>query len=122
MNGWLLLATAGAGGVGAVLRWALDLGAKRVVGDRFPWGILAVNVLGSFALGVVVGALGASDLATVLGTGLLGGFTTFSSVAATTALMLERRATAAALANAFGTLALCLLAALLGSALGSALP
>ncbi|WP_040168120.1 fluoride efflux transporter FluC [Microbacterium gorillae] len=117
----LLLAVALAGGVGAVLRWGLELAVTRWAGPGFPWGILLVNVTGSFALGVVSGALGSSELATVLGTGLLGGYTTFSSVAAMTALMLQRRLVAAALFNALGSLVLCVLTAILGVALGTAL-
>ena len=113
MSPLLFLAAALAGGVGAVLRYLLDLGVARLVGRRFPWGILAVNLTGSFALGLVTTAL--PDAAFVLGAGLPGGYTTFS-----TAMRRDGERGAAAFA-AVGMLVLGLLAAGLGLAVGSAL-
>lgn len=70
--------------VGAPLRHAMDQAVRRHHDSVFPWGTLLVNVLGSLVLGVVAHAvaLGAwPDTATVLvGAGLCGGFTTFSSL------------------------------------------
>ena len=77
MSPLLFLAAALAGGVGAVLRYLVDVGVARLAGRRFPWGILIVNLTGSFALGVVTTAL--PETAFVLGAGLLGGYTTFST-------------------------------------------
>ncbi len=59
----------------------------------FPWGILVVNVSGSFALGVItgLGAAIAPELSLVLGLGLLGGYTTFSTVSVETVLLAQRR-------------------------------
>ena len=57
MSPLLFLAAALAGGVGAVLRYLVDLGVARLAGRRFPWGILVVNLTGSFALGLVTTAL-----------------------------------------------------------------
>ena len=69
------------GGLGAVARWGIDRSVPRPSGG-FPVGITVVNVLGSFALGVLVGwegdALGVVD-SDVVGIGVLGGFTTFST-------------------------------------------
>lgn len=82
MRDALLVAAGGA--VGSVLRWWLSAAIHRAAGVPFPWGTLAVNVIGSFVVGYV-GLLGAER---VLGThaarlfvivGLLGGFTTFSA-------------------------------------------
>lgn len=69
-----------AGGVGSVLRFA----ANRLVPARgaMPWPTLLVNVTGSFALGALVGASAANQVLTVVGIGLLGGFTTFSAASA----------------------------------------
>lgn len=79
---WLLVV---AGGLGAVLRFLLDDLVGRLVTSRFPLGTLLVNLSGSFALGLVVGNFGTdSPAALVLGTGLLGGFTTFSTHAVET--------------------------------------
>lgn len=64
------------GAVGAVLRYLVG---ESLPADPFPWGTFAVNVLGSFALGLVVfGGLG-GDAALLVGTGACGAFTTFSS-------------------------------------------
>ena len=121
MNPLVFLVASLAGGVGAVLRWLIDVVISRRVGRTFPWGILVVNVIGSLALGIVTGAVHSSVWAFVLGAGLLGGFTTFSSVAATTALMLDEHRTRAAVINAAGTFFLSVLAALAGLAIGSAI-
>jgi CrcB protein len=113
-----VLAIALAGGAGAGLRYVLD----RLVGSRggFPWGILAVNVTGSLALGVLtgLGTVIAPQLALVLGVGLLGGYTTFSAVAVDTVLLAERRRWWDAAADLFGTLALSVVAAAAGIGLG----
>ena len=113
-----LLVIALAGGIGAGLRYVLD----RVVGSRggFPWGVLVVNVTGSFALGVLtgLGAVVAPQVALVLGVGLLGGYTTFSAVAVDTVLLAERRRWRDAAADLFGTLVLSVAAAAAGIGLG----
>lgn len=117
MSPLLFVAAALAGGVGAVLRYVVDLGVARVAGRRFPWGILVVNLSGSFALGFVTAAL--PDQAFLLGAGLLGGYTTFSTAMLDTVALWrdgERRASAF---DAIGMLLPGLLAAGLGLALGS---
>ncbi|KQY74229.1 hypothetical protein ASD13_12145 [Microbacterium sp. Root1433D1] len=117
MSPLLFLGAALAGGIGAVLRYLVDLGVARLAGRRFPWGILLVNISGSFALGLVTAAL--PDAAFLLGAGLLGGYTTFSTAMLDTVALWrdgERRASAF---NAIGTLLLGVLAAGLGLALGS---
>lgn len=82
-------------GLGGVLRWLVGLAALRAFGPAFPWGTLAVNVAGSFAMGLVATLVLArmpSETARLfLTTGLLGGFTTFSAFSLETALMIERR-------------------------------
>lgn len=76
---------AAAGAVGAGARMALTRAADRRHRSPFPWSILVVNVVGAFVLGAVAGAAGAGSLdlraATVLGAGMCGGFTTFSTFA-----------------------------------------
>lgn len=70
------------GAIGASGRYLTGVAAIRLMGPGFPWGTLAVNVIGSFAMGVIVVALGhlsANRFAPLLMTGVLGGFTTFSS-------------------------------------------
>jgi len=67
------------GGLGAVGRFVVDgvVSARRP--SDFPFGTLAVNLSGGFALGTLVGAGVGGDVRFVLGTGLLGGYTTFST-------------------------------------------
>jgi fluoride exporter len=77
----------GAGGfIGAVSRYGLMLGAARIIGNpTFPWGVLTVNVTGSLIAGILT-AIGeerhifSSEARLFLFLGVLGGFTTFSSI------------------------------------------
>lgn len=68
-----------AGGVGAAARYGVDLRLSPPAEARLPHATLAVNLTGSLLLGVLVGLGSGDDVLTVLGTGLLGGYTTFSS-------------------------------------------
>lgn len=108
-----------AGGAGAALRYAVDAGVARIARRRSPWGIVIVNLTGSFALGIVTSAL--PDAAFVIGTGLLGGYTTFST-AMLDAIMLWRSGERPVSAlHLLGTFAGCVIAALAGLAVGAAL-
>ncbi|GAA5083871.1 hypothetical protein GCM10025760_00990 [Microbacterium yannicii] len=120
MSPWLLLAAL-AGGAGAGLRYVVDRLLTPAAGMRFPWGILVVNVSGSLALGVItgLGAAIAPELSLVLGLGLLGGYTTFSTVSVETVLLAQRRRRRDAFLNQLGTLALAVLAAGLGVLFGA---
>ncbi len=120
MNLLGVLAVAIAGGIGSMLRYLVDNSIPARVRERFPWGTALVNVTGSFILGVVIGSI-SETLPTfwgdVIGVGLLGGYTTFSTVSLDTVrLALKRRRWAAAL-NGIGTLIVCVIVALLGFAL-----
>lgn len=91
----LLLATAG-GAIGAGARHLVNVGVGRVLGTNFPWATLTVNVVGSFLMGVLIEALilrysGSAEMRTFLGTGILGGFTTFSAFSLDVALLLGRK-------------------------------
>lgn len=95
----LLVALGGA--VGSVCRYLVGVGALRLMGPSFPWGTLAVNVAGSFAIGIlaelIVARFGASsELRLLLITGFLGGFTTFSAFALDAVTLFERGASLAA--------------------------
>jgi CrcB protein len=67
------------GGMGAVARFALDGLVADRAGREFPFGTLLVNVLGALVLGVLVGAAVERNAYRLLGTGLIGAFTTFST-------------------------------------------
>lgn len=79
MNGFDAAQVVGTGGaLGALLRHAVS---TRVTGEDYPRGTLTVNVLGSFALGLITFSGLGGDAALLLGTGACGAFTTFSSFA-----------------------------------------
>jgi CrcB protein len=72
------------GGIGAGARHLVNLGVPKVVGSDFPWATVVVNIVGSFAMGILVGLLArrsgdTSAMRLFLATGILGGFTTFSA-------------------------------------------
>ena len=103
-----------AGGLGASLRLVTDGVARSVLGDRLPWGTLSINVLGSAGLGALMGSDVGPQAVAAVGTGLFGGFTTFSTASfESAALALDRRWTAAVL-YAAGTLVLSVAAATIG--------
>ena len=110
------------GGAGAVLRHAVNGVALRLVGPAWPAGTFAVNVLGSFAMGLLVGWLVRnnvpSELRLTLATGLLGGFTTFSAFSLDAVNLWQRGeiASAALYVGASVTLSLAASAAGLGLA------
>lgn len=91
----MILAVAAGGAVGAVGRYLIAAQALRLLGPNFPWGTLTVNVLGSFAMGVIV-ELSALRMSlsppsrAFLVIGLLGGFTTFSAFSLDVSVLLER--------------------------------
>jgi len=114
-----------AGGLGALLRYEVELRVRRRTGPDFPYGTLLINVTGSFALGVLVGLAAqhgvSSTVVTVAGTGLLGSYTTFSTFSVDTVGLAERGRTRAAAANLGASLVLGLGAAALGLVVGHAL-
>ncbi len=116
---WLALAVALAGGVGAASRMVLDGAVKGRVRLPYPLGTTVINVTGSLVLGFVTAiASGLGPWAIVLGTGLLGGYTTFSTASYETVRLAQAGRWRAALTNAFGMLLVALAAAWLGLWLG----
>ncbi|UOQ58416.1 CrcB family protein [Leucobacter allii] len=105
MSGALLaFGIAVAGGLGAALRHLVDSGLPDRVRARFPWGILLVNLSGSLVLGILTGLALDQRILAVLATGLLGGYTTFSTASLDTVRLLLARRIGAALANGLGVL------------------
>ena len=98
MNGLLYVALGGA--LGASGRYALGGAMTRALGAGFPWGTLAVNVLGGFLMGLLMGWLalktGSENLRLFLAVGVLGGFTTFSAFSLETINMIEGKSYGAA--------------------------
>lgn len=84
-------------GIGGALRHGVNLGAARWLGTGFPYGTLAVNVVGSFVMGLFAGWFLVrtgipQNMRLFLTTGVLGGFTTFSAFSLDAALLIERHA------------------------------
>lgn len=77
------------GGVGAVLRYLIDGWVEHQYRGEFPLGTFAVNICGTFALGLLTGAHVASAALFIVGTGLIGAFTTFSTWMFETQRLLE---------------------------------
>ncbi|WP_440772002.1 fluoride efflux transporter FluC [Natronorubrum sp. DTA28] len=95
------------GAIGAVLRHWVYL---QFSSDRFPWPTLAVNVLGSFVFGLAIFASVGESTIQLVGIGICGAFTTFSSFSVETVQLYERGDRLLAVVNAAGNLALSLLA------------
>jgi len=112
----LALAVGIAGGIGAALRYLVDNSVPERLRARYPWGIALVNLTGSFALGIVTALLPGVWL-TIIGTGLLGGYTTFSTAAVDAARLLLSRRVAASVFGALATLVGCVVLAGAGYAL-----
>jgi fluoride exporter len=118
--GRLLWISAG-GALGTAARYLLSGWLLRVLGPAFPYGTLAVNVIGSFLLGAIMHVglettLMSPDTRLVLGTGVMGGFTTYSTFNYETLQYLQEGAWPLAGLNVAVTLLVCLAAGALGVA------
>ena len=120
---WPLIAAIALGGaLGSVGRYAMSSTVGHAVGTAFPWGTLAVNVLGGFAIGALAELFAlrwsaSPEMRAFLITGILGGFTTFSAFSLELLAMAARGAWAPAAAYIVASVALSLLAAAAGLAL-----
>ncbi len=103
------------GGLGANARyWLGEYFKARHWSDEFPWHTFAINVLGSFVLGLVAVLLKDRPAwALFLGVGVCGGFTTFSTFSVEALAMLEKGRTSSAAVYALGSV----FAGVLGAAL-----
>jgi CrcB protein len=106
------------GGAGSVARLVAEHGVRRQLQVRFPVGTISVNVSGAFLLGLLTGLGLGHTLTTLLGTGFLGAYTTFSGWMLETRSLAEERRLPAAAANIAISVALGLPAAALGYWLG----
>ena len=106
------------GAVGAIARFLLDGAVSARASSSFPWGTLVVNLTGAFALGFVTGKL-SGDAQLLVGTGLLGGYTTFSTWMFESHRLGEDGRLRAGALNLAVSLALGLPAAWLGRRLGA---
>ena len=116
---WVALA----GACGAVARYLVHASVQSRVGGLFPVGTVVINLSGSFVLGFLAGLVIYQgfdpDLRTIVGTGFLGGYTTFSSYSYETLGLFEDRAPTAAVVNAVGSVIVGLAAAAVGLGLAT---
>ncbi|MGD6747861.1 fluoride efflux transporter CrcB [Streptomyces sp. BH106] len=119
---WLLVIVGAM--VGAPLRYLTDRAVQSRHDTVFPWGTFAVNVAGSLILGLVTGAVAAggasSQVQLLLGTGLCGALTTYSTFSYETLRLAERGARFYAAVNVVASVAAGLGAAFTGAALAAA--
>lgn len=109
------------GGVGAVARFLLSTAVARRSEGWFPSGTLAVNLSGTVLLGLLAGAALHGDALTLVGGGLIGSYTTFSTWMLDSERLAEHHSDRALLVNLGGSLLLGLAAVVLGRALGGLL-
>lgn len=114
----------GAGGfLGAITRYLIDGRIAAYAGGAFPWGTFAINVSGSFAVGLLFAlmidrAVLAPELRAPLMIGFLGSYTTFSTLALESWRMIEDGAWLSATLNLGGSIVIGLVAVIAGVALG----
>jgi CrcB protein len=109
-------------GIGGALRHGVNIGAARLFGFGFPFGTFIVNVAGSFAMGLLAGFFAyragvPQHVRLFLTTGILGGFTTFSTFSLDTALLIERHSLGLAAGYVIGSVAAGLAALFFGLAM-----
>lgn len=110
----IVLAVALGGAIGATARYWLAGLIGRWLGTGFPWGVMIVNVLGCFVMGLLVEVMAlkwsvSEPMRAFLTVGILGGFTTFSSFALDTATLAARHDTMATAFYVAGSVALSIL-------------
>ncbi|MEA2423078.1 MAG: fluoride exporter [Thermoleophilaceae bacterium] len=121
MSALVWLAVGLLGGVGAIGRFALDSAVSERVGSQLPWGTFAVNVSGSFLLGLLAGVALSGDALLLAGVALLGSYTTFSTWMLESHRLAEQGRRGAVALNLAGSVAVGIGAAALGRLIGGAL-
>jgi CrcB protein len=109
------------GAVGTAARYSISVWARGALGAGFPYGTIAVNLLGSFLLGAIMYVGLSTELISpttriVLGTGVMGGFTTYSSFNYETVQLVQEKSYRLALVNLSATVLGCFVAGWLGIA------
>jgi len=114
------------GAIGSVARYGVGALAAQLFGAAFPWGTLLVNLSGSFLIAVIMhvalaGTAISLEMRIFLTTGIMGGYTTYSSFNYETLALINQRAYGLAGLNVGATVVGCFLAGVLGLAAGRAL-
>ena len=122
MNALVILLLGLAGGLGAGTRFVVDGLIRARFRTALPVATIAINVTGSFLLGLLAGAVivraAPPELQAIAGTGFLGGYTTFSTASFETVRLVQSRRTGLALLNGIGTAVVAVGAAAAGLVLG----
>ena len=119
-----LYAVALGGALGAVLRFLISTGVYQWLGRGFPYGTLAVNIIGSFLLGLMTEALVVQRVALgdeyrlAILVGVFGSLTTFSTFSLDTLYLLEQGNFTKALLNVFVSVSVCILVVWIGLSMG----
>lgn len=120
-NYWLIFL---GGGLGSLARYLVAINVSAILGKFFPYGVLVVNITGSFLMGVLSMiiihkfAQFASPLTAFLLIGFLGGYTTFSAFSFETLVLFEQGKMLIAFANIFASVICCVFAVWVGVGLG----
>lgn len=114
------------GGFGALVRYVLAGWVQESSGNGFPWGTMAVNVIGSLLIGLVMSLSSRTlwitpQMRLLLATGFLGGFTTFSTFSYETLSLIQDGEMAFASFNIICTVTACLVGTWAGMAVGRVL-
>lgn len=125
-----VLAVAGGGAIGAVCRYLIGLAVGRIGSEVAFWGMFPLstflaNAIGCFAIGLLSSAFdgplsGRSELRLFAITGIMGGFTTFSTFGLETVTLFQDGAWGMAALNAVLSFAVCIACVVVGRALGAA--
>ena len=122
MSPIVVLLLIAAGGLGAVCRFVVDGAVRSRAGSGFPFGTLVINISGSLILGLLTGLTLAhllpDTVRLVVGTGFLGGYTTFSTASFETVRLVQERRAPAALLYGLGTMLAATAVAGLGLLIG----
>lgn len=124
MSPLVFLAICVAGGVGSALRFVVDGAIRARFKTVFPFGTAVINVSGSLVLGLLTGLVLSAlllpqDWELVLGTGVMGGYTTFSTASLETVRLVQNREYTLALSNGLGILVIAVLVGLAGLWIGT---
>ena len=120
---FLLLAVAG--GLGAGTRFVVDGLIRSKVRTAFPWPTAIINMSGSLVLGILTGLvlsrIASTDVSAVIGTGFLGGYTTFSTASYEAVQLVREKKYGIVFAYSIGVLVVCVALAYLGYRWGASL-
>ena len=118
---WVVFLVGFGGAIGSLLRYWVQVAVEAWTGPGFPWGTVAINVVGSFVIGAFAALTGAGgrlsdngDVRVLVMVGLCGGFTTFSSFSLQTLVLLRAGQAGAAAANVVVSVVLSVIATFVG--------